>query len=155
MKSKGQLSMNFIISMIIVLLMFVVVALPVISDAVSDATDRTTVTNEAINATNGTTQTLSNSNGNDLQAETETVFEGSTTLTRGSNYTVDNDAMTITFTNVNNSEFNASASLVNYTFQNEAFIDSATSRTVLDILPIFVALGALVAATAFILFNRS
>lgn len=142
---KGQFSIGAAIGLVIVLMVGVVMGLPVINQSIDDVTTETTVTNEDINATNGTTQTLANAQGNDLKDNSETVFEGGTTLTRGTNYTVDNAAMTLTFIDVtdNATVFNDSAAQANYTYHSESYVENGTTRTVMNQIPIFVAVGLL------------
>lgn len=151
MMRKGQFNFQAILGVVIGLLVIMVVALPIIQNSASDLTATTTVNDETINATNGTTQTLANAAGNDLVAGSETIVSGSETLVRDTNYTVDNSAMTVTFDGVTSDN---SSALIDYQFRSESFIDSAGTRTVINTVPIFIAIGALVLGAGFFFFRN-
>jgi len=149
MEHKGQFNIKIILSVVVSLLLFIVVVLPLTTSSVNTLTATNTVTGESINATNGSTQTLSNSASNDLVAGSETISESGVDLVLNTNYTVDNSAMTVTFTDVNNTAFNASNATIGYQYRSESFESNANTRTILNTLPIFLAVGTLVLAGTF------
>lgn len=103
-----------------------------------EATETNTVTNETINITNNTVQSLAQDN---IVANSQTITNanGNTTLTEGSNYTMDDETGTVTFTNVNNTQAGTDGR-ASYQWRNANFVDNAGTRNILGILP---ELGAL------------
>lgn len=140
------------ISILVIAVIGVTALLATTNDLVADATDTTTVTNESQTATNNTADTLANAEGNDIVTSSDTITNGSgaVTLTRNSNYTIDYDTGVVTWTNVNNTNYFGTNALVTYQYRDEAFVSDATSRTILDQLPILVAILILLAVVSYI-----
>lgn len=149
---KGQVQIGMFISILVIAVIGVTALLATTNDLVADATDTTTVTNESQTATNNTADTLANAEGNDIVTSSDTITNGSgaVTLTRNSNYTIDYDTGVVTWTNVNNTNYFGTNALVTYQYRDEAFVSDATSRTILDQLPILVAILILLAVVSYI-----
>lgn len=155
-KSKGQ---NEMISMMIVALISLVIAIPValtvIVGVVEDATDLNTVTDESINTTNGSTQTLANTgvrSGSDVITNTD----GNVTYTRNGNYTIDykdaNTKATVKWININNSNASiGSNGKIDYQWAHSSYAENSTLRTLFDQFPILVGVAILLFIVGFLI----
>lgn len=148
---KGLADVGTFIALLVFSIVGVAVVLGTVSDVVDDVTGTNTATNESRLATNATTVTLANADGNDVVSGSETITNGTgaVTLTRNSNYTINNLDGTITWTNVTNADFGTSA-LVTYQYRDEAFSSNAPTRSLLDVLPVLMAVAILLVIVAFV-----
>lgn len=150
---KGQVEIGTFIGLLVLTILGIAVVVSTANDVVGDVTGTTTVTNETIVATNGTTVTLANANGNNIVSASDVITNRSATYTliRNTNYTINLAAGTVTFLNVSDS-FNDSTGtargFISYQYRDEQYSDSAATRSLLDIIPVMLALAVLIAVAA-------
>ncbi len=110
-----------------------------IADQINTLTSTQSVTNETVTFLNNTNSSLAN--GNITNSSITITNSSGTTLSRG-NFTAFPTAGII-FWNMDNNSRSLNNTLwnVSYSFQGADFIESSTTRTILDLIIIFFALG--------------
>jgi hypothetical protein len=133
-----------LIALMIVLLVAAAAVVPIVVNLASQATEAQTASSESVTCTNGTTQTL---DYDDLVTGTFTLTNGTVTIGSG-NYTLSTSAGTVEFTTLNNTIYGTSCSAT-YNYYADAYMTNSTNRTLIDLLPLLVAIGMLLLVTGY------
>lgn len=137
--------MAFIIGIVLILAAGFAVA----DQLTKDITTLDTVANESltltVNSEGGFNGTVSLAN-EPVTVGSDVLTLGDSTLVRDTNYTIDTvDASVTVITNYTNSLLNAS-----YSFEPSGFISSGITKTIVDLIPLFVAVVAILFVSNFI-----
>jgi hypothetical protein len=139
---KGQVQP--LIALMVALIVGIAVAVPVVIDFVSQATEAQSVTGEAVTCTNATTVTLDN---DELLAGTFALTNGTVTIGSG-NYTLSTTAGTVEFTTLDNDIYGSSC-VASYNYYSDAYQDASTSRTLTGIVPLLIVVGLVLVVVAY------
>jgi hypothetical protein len=111
-----------------------------IADSISELDDTiVTPNNESITwSGNNTPFTLAH---DDIVAGSDVVWNHTTQMVRNTHYTISKTA--ITFTNTSRYLWDTAALNITYTYEGANYVDNTTSRTLMNVIPIFFVLAIL------------